>query len=476
MYCIYKNKQQKIFFVVVLALSAVTIIAQKPIFRVTVIGAGYVGLVSSVIFAEYGNNVTCVDIDERSASVAIRKINMLQEGQMPILEHGVQELLQKNLAADRLHFTSDMATAIAESDIIFIAVGTPMQEDGHADLRALFAVADSIAEYVTEDKIICIKSTVPIGTAQRLRDYLTERMDPKIALSIVSNPEFLREGSALADFINRNPIVVGAREESTIATMKQFYQPFLERGLPIIVTDNTTAETIKYSWNAFSAVKIAYANQIAMLCNAVGANIFSVISGIGYSDDLLPMREIIPGPGYGGSCLPKDTNALAKIADAVGVDLSIVKAVIAANEQQKEQVVSMLYQLLGGVVKNKHIAILGLSFKQDTDDIRFSPAINALERLLQDGAQVHAYDPASMQHMATLFPKVTYHQTAYDTLKDADAIMLLTPWDEFKGMDLTRVAGMVKQKIVVDARNIWNPQMLHDLGFTFVNLGYRVIH
>lgn len=432
--------------------------------KVTIIGTGYVGLVSGCVFSDIGYDVICADIDQG-------KITQLNQGIIPIVEKGLQRLLQKNSNEGRLSFTTDVPAAISSADIIFIAVGTPMSEDGTADMRALTAVIKSIAAHAQGHTIVCVKSTVPIGTAEVVREMFAEYTQSGATIDIVSNPEFLREGCALEDFLERNPIVIGSAKSSTQALMRAFYQPLLSRGLAYLPCNNITAETIKYGWNAFSATRIGYINQLSLLCDAVGADIFTVIAGVSFSDKLLPTKRIKPGPGYGGSCLPKDTNALVRIAEKYGIDLSIVRRVIEANEDQKRCVVNTLYKLLDGSVKGKHIAILGLSFKQDTDDIRYSPAINAIEQLLIDGADIYAYDPAGMEHMKKLFPMVKYTQNPQQAIQGADGILLLTPWDEFKQLDLAEVAQLMNNQVIVDGRNIWSPDELAQLGFTFANLG-----
>lgn len=435
--------------------------------RVTVIGTGYVGLVSGVVFADLGYEITCLDIDPV-------KIKQLQEGKMPILEKGVDTLLKKHVASEKLRFTTDAALAIKGADIIFVTVGTPMQKDGTADLRAFISVFKDIVQYVQDDAIVCIKSTVPIGTATAVCKQFSDCfLNPERTVSLVSNPEFLREGSALDDFLTRNPIIVGTSTELAHKRMRRFYEPLVARGSAYVPTNNVVAETIKYAWNAFSATRITYINQLAQLCNAVGADVYEVIAGMAFSDALCPTNELCPGPGYGGSCFPKDTRALVALAAAAGVDLSLVREVVAANETHKEYVLSQLYGLLNGTVAGKKIALLGLTFKENTDDIRESPAIIMIEALLKRNAQIYAYDPAGKDNMQSLFPYVTYTRDMYEAVSDADAVLVLTPWEEFKTASLEQIARSMHTPIIVDTRNVWAPDELRRHGFVFANMGRK---
>jgi UDPglucose 6-dehydrogenase len=435
--------------------------------NVTVLGVGYVGLVSGVGLASLGHNVICADVDQE-------KIHKLNQGLMPIFEPGIKELVVKLSETGRLSFSSDVATAIRASNIIIIAVGTPMDDNGDANLSALMAVADSIIKNLNGYKIICTKSTVPIGTNNRLKSLLIDALCCDALFDVVSNPEFLREGSALQDFFHKNPVVIGSDSEKALTIMENLYRPLIDSGIVLIKTDLASAETIKYAWNAYSAIKIAYVNQLSHLCNAVGANILTVVQGMSFSEKLLPVHMLKPGPGFGGSCLPKDTAALVAMGKKLGVDVNIVSAARLANDAHKKKIAHEFYELLEKSVAGKKIAVLGLSFKANTDDIRYSAAIDILKMLVADGAFVYAYDPQAMNNMKSLIPEVFYCSSAEEALRGADGVLLLTEWDEFKDLDLEKVANIMSHKVVMDARNVWDPIRLRALQFTFKNLGCSV--
>ena len=354
--------------------------------HVAIIGTGYVGLVSGVGLANIGHSVTCVDIDQE-------KINLLNQGHVPIYEPNVQELMMKNLEAKRLSFSSDIDQTLNNAEIVIIAVGTPMDDNGDANLSALMSVVTSISKNLTGHKIICTKSTVPMGTNNRLKALFQQTVKSNATFDIVSNPEFLREGSALEDFFFNNPIVLGSDSQEALNVMTDLYKPLADNGTAIIKTNLISAETIKYAWNSYSTIKIAYVNQLSHLCNATGADIATVVKGMSFSEKLLPIYKVKPGPGFGGSCLPKDTAALIARSKSLGVDVSIVAAAREANETHKKHILRDFYNLLDGTVTNKKIAILGLSFKANTDDIRYSPAIDFIKALTTDNAIVYAYDP-----------------------------------------------------------------------------------
>jgi len=435
--------------------------------KVTILGTGYVGLVSGAGLANIGHYVTCTDIDQE-------KINKLNQAIMPIFEPGIKELVEKNIAEKRLVFSADLDTAISEAAIIIIAVGTPMNDDGDADLSALMSVIQSIKKNLNGYKIICTKSTVPIGTNKKLKDMLTQVINGKQEFDLVSNPEFLREGSALKDFFFCNPIVLGSDSEKALLVMEDLYKPLIDNGTKLIKTNVFAgAETIKYAWNAFSLIKISYVDQLAHLCNAVDANIVTVIEGMSYGEKLLPIHCVRPGPGIGGSCLPKDTSALIAMSKKFGVDMSIVTEARSANEKHKKIIVNDFLKLFGASIKDKKIAILGLSFKANTDDIRNSPAIDIAKELLNNGAHVYAYDPQAMNNMKKLLPEIHYCLSADEALTGADALFLLTDWDEFKKIDLKRMASLMAHRVVMDMRNIFDPQELAQLKFDFKNLGYQ---
>jgi len=434
--------------------------------HVAVIGTGYVGLVSGVGLANIGHSVTCVDIDQE-------KINLLNQGHVPIYEPNVQELMIKNLEAKRLSFSSNIDQALQAADIVIIAVGTPMDENGDANLSALMSVVASITKNLTGYKIICTKSTVPTGTNKKLKTLLQQNVKTGGSFDVVSNPEFLREGSALEDFFHNNPIVLGSDSETALDIMEKLYQPLTDNGTALIRTNLISAETIKYAWNSYSTIKIAYVNQLSHLCNATGSDIATVVKGMSFSEKLLPIYKVKPGPGFGGSCLPKDTAAIIARSKGLGVDLSIVLAAREANESHKKHILRDFYQLLDGSVANKKIAILGLSFKANTDDIRYSPAIDFIKTLAADNALIYAYDPQAMNNMRKLFPDIHYCTSADEALHGADAVLLLTEWNEFKQLDLEHVASLVAHRTIMDTRNLWNPAELKRLGFNFANLGYQ---
>ncbi len=441
--------------------------AQK---RIAIIGTGYVGLISGAGFAQIGHKVICVDIDQE-------KIKNLKQGIMPIYEEGLKELVQKHSNNGNLSFTTDIQKALDQSDIIIIAVGTPVGNDGAASMSAFRAVVSSLAQYMSGHKIICIKSTVPVGTNKYTVSFLQKNIKKSVnkeaTFDIISNPEFLREGCAVKDFFGRNPIVVGGESKKALYEVCQMYKPLIDDGQPLIVTNPVTAETIKYAWNTFLKVRISYVNDMARFCCAVGADINGIIKGIALSDFHLPTERISPGPGIGGSCFPKDALALINLSRKYGVPLPMVEATVIANKMHKNWIVDQVYELLDNNVTGKNIAILGVAFKANTDDVRYSPAIEALDRFLDDGAHVRVYDPRAMSNMAVLFPDAAYCDSLYDAICDADAILLLTEWNEFKQVNLEQIAKLVRQKNIVDGRNIWDPDELERNGFAFRNLARR---
>jgi len=432
-------------------------------YNVAVIGTGYVGLIAGSGLAEIGHRVICADIDKD-------KINILNNGQMPIFEPGLSGVVKKNYDNKRLFFTDDVSSAIRNSDIIIIAVGTPMGKNGKANLFALKSVIRSIGENLNGYKVICTKSTVPVGTNNLVKSLLTE-YSGESNFDIVSNPEFLRAGSAVKDFFERNPIVLGSDSEKALEVMKDLYSPLIKKGLKLITSNLETAETIKYAWNSFSAIRIGYTNELSRFCQTCGADVFKVIQGMSLSEDLLPSKKLRPGPGIGGSCLPKDTSAFVDFAKKLGVDLAIVRASIESNEKQKNFVIKLLYDLLDGSVKGKTIGILGLSFKPNTDDIRMTPAIPLIEQLLNDSAYVKAYDPKAMDNVEALFPEVEYCSSVYDVFKGCNAVVVLTDWSEFKSLDFDRIEEFMAQSIIVDGRNMFDPSTMQKKSFRYTNLG-----
>lgn len=436
--------------------------------NIAIVGSGYVGIVSGAGLAELGHNVVCLDIDEQ-------KIQKLSQGSMPIYEPGLEELVLKNMRDKRLYFSSDIESNLQQSSIIIIAVGTPMGDDGNANLLALWAVVDSIAKVIKPgtNKIICIKSTVPIKTHKKVQKRLSRLVESGGSYSIISNPEFLREGSAINDFFFQNPIVLGGDNEKALETITSIYAPLIENGSLLIKTDNTSAEMIKYAWNAYSAIKISYINQLSLLCNKVDANITSVIQGVAQSEKLLPISKVRPGPGFGGSCLPKDTAAFATLAQHCGIDLSLVKEARNANAKHKKNIAARFIDLCSGSVKDKKIGVLGLSFKANTDDIRYSPALDIIPQLLKEGAIVYAYDPKAMDNMKKELPIITYASDIYDVINNADALLVLTEWDEFKKIDIEYLKRCMKAPIVMDARNVFNIDELKYHHFFYSTLGYK---
>lgn len=453
-----------LFFLATTAIASLQANCQQPQ-KVAILGTGYVGLVSGAGLAEMGHHVVCADVVQE-------KIDKLNKGIMPIYEPGIQELVLKNLAAQRLTFSSDVAQAIRDATIIITAVGTPMSETGEADLSALTSVLKTICENLTSYKIICTKSTVPIGTNKKIKAILLDKLGATAPFDIVSNPEFLREGSALQDFFTTNPIVLGSDSDKALTIMENLYKPLIDKGITIVKTDVSSAETIKYAWNAYSATKVAYVNELSRLCNTVGADISTVVHGMSFSEKLLPIQTVKPGPGFGGSCLPKDTAALVAMSKKFGTTISIIAAVRQANEIHKQEILKEFYGLLNNAVAGKKIAVLGLSFKANTDDIRYSPAIEMMQTLLNDGANVYAYDPQAMTNMCKLLPEVHYCSSAEEAFDHADALLLLTDWNEFKHLDLTHVANSMAQRTLFDARNIFDPSQLKKLNFTYKNLGH----
>jgi UDPglucose 6-dehydrogenase len=437
--------------------------------NIAVIGTGYVGLVTGAGLSHIGHTVVCADVD-------VKKTEQLQAGIIPIYEPGLAEIVQKNVDAGRLTFTTDVNAAIFDNDIIFIAVGTPMSDDGKADMKYVYSVVETIAHNINRHKIIVTKSTVPVKTGREIRDVLENQYHiPSDSFSLVSNPEFLREGSAVQDFLYPDRIVLGTDREEAFSVLSALYKPLQDRGARIIKTNLETSELIKYAANAFLALKITSMNQIANLCDAVGADANVLREGIG-TDTRIGTAFLKQGPGYGGSCFPKDTQALVCIADQYNISLDVVKAVIRANEYQKTIPVTKLKELFfkkygTEELKGKQIAIIGLAFKGNTDDVRYSPSITMIENLQKEGAIVLAYDPAAMDNMRQVFPEIRYTQTMYEAMIGADGIIIATEWDEFRDIDLAYVKAIVHDSILVDARNILDPKMMKQHEFVCDTIG-----
>ncbi len=429
--------------------------------KVAVVGTGYVGLVVGACLAESGNDVMCVDKDEA-------KVRMLRRGKSPIYEPGIEDLLRRNKGEGRLVFTTDLARAVRQSTIVFIAVGTPQGEDGSADLQHVMGVAKQIARAMNGYKVIVDKSTVPVGTAQRVRDVISrETTHP---FSVVSNPEFLKQGAAVDDFMKPDRVVIGADDSRAADLMVALHKPFTRTGAPIMVMDCASAELSKYAANAMLATKISFMNEIANVCEAYGADVDRVRQAMG-ADRRIGPAFLFPGVGYGGSCFPKDVKALVKFSADKKYDFKILKAVEAVNESQKRLLLRKM-QTHFGSLKGKTIAVWGLAFKPKTDDMREAPAIPIVRTLLEKGAVVHAYDPEAMgMARSILGSTVTYHKKNYDALKGADGLAVITEWQEFREPDFQRMRALMKTPVIFDGRNIYQPEQMKDLGFTYYSVG-----
>jgi len=435
---------------------------------IAIIGTGYVGLVSGACLADLGNSVICADTDSR-------KIDMLRNGIMPIYEAGLSDVVERNFDAGRLLFTDDVANAIAMGDVIFIAVGTPMGDDGSADLSYIDAVVRTIAENILSYKIIVTKSTVPVGTGKKIRAQLEDvyGVDPKL-FSIVSNPEFLREGHAVNDFLYPDRLVIGTDSDNALISLCEIYETLITGGTPYVLTDVQTAEMIKHASNSFLAIKISYINEIANLCDATDADVKAVAYAMGLDHRISP-AFLNPGPGFGGSCFPKDSQAMVYIAHQNNLPFYTVQAALDANVVQQgkpvEKLINLMQRKANQSLEGKTVAILGLAFKANTDDVRCSPAIATINLLQDRGAIVKAYDPIATNNMCRIFPDIIYCSSPYVAATDADAIIIMTEWDEIKQIDFARIKKLMKQAIVVDARNIINPEVLKQLGFACDAIG-----
>ncbi len=430
--------------------------------QITIVGTGYVGLVTGTCFAEFGNSVYCVDIDRD-------KINMLLQGKLPIYEPGLDILVNKNFKEGRLHFSTDLKEAVEKSLVIFIAVGTPPKEDGSADLKHVETVAKEIAKYANGYKVIVNKSTVPVGSGKWIYQVIKKYLVNPVSFSVVSNPEFLREGSAIEDFMRPNRVVIGSEDDQATAIMQDLYSPLYLIETPFVITDLESAELIKYASNAFLAVKISYINEIARICERVGADVHDVARGMGL-DNRIGRKFLHPGPGFGGSCFPKDTRALVQTAKEKDYDLKLVTVAVEVNEDQKLWMIEKIRNVVGKM-SDKTIGILGLSFKPNTDDMREAASITIINGLLKEGAKVRTYDPAAMDEAKKIFPHITYCRDTYEVVKDADALIFLTEWNQFRSLDLERIKKSLKQPIVIDLRNIYEPRKMKELGFTYVSVG-----
>jgi UDPglucose 6-dehydrogenase len=429
--------------------------------HIAVIGTGYVGLVTGACFAEFGVDVTCVDIDSE-------KIARLAAGEMPIYEPGLEQLVTKNMQSGRLRFTTDIKQAVEQALVIFLAVGTPPKSDGSADLSFVEAATRSVAEHMNGYKVIVTKSTVPIGTGEYLRKLIREQ-NASLNFGIVSNPEFLREGAAISDFMRPDRVVLGSRDEEALAIMRDLYRPLYLIEAPFVLTSLEAAELTKYAANAFLATKISFINEIANLCESIGCDVHDVARAIGM-DRRIGSKFLHPGPGFGGSCFPKDTQALASVAREFGRDSLIVEAVIEVNRRQRQAMVPKIEKLVGGL-KGKTVAVLGLAFKPETNDMREAPAIDIIRGLLERGAKVRAYDPVAMNEASEVLPDVTYLADEYEAVTDADALVFVTEWNQFRALDMRRVRDLMRSPRIADLRNIYEPADMRELGFEYMGVG-----
>jgi len=430
--------------------------------HIAVIGTGYVGLVTGACFAEFGVDVTCVDIDST-------KIARLIAGEMPIYEPGLEQLVTKNVQSGRLRFTTDLKQAVEQALVVFLAVGTPPKGDGSPELSFVEAAARSVAEHMNGYKVIVTKSTVPIGTGEYLRKLIRQHLKSSLSFGIVSNPEFLREGAAINDFMRPDRVVVGSSDDEAVAIMRDLYRPLYLIEVPFVVTSLEAAELTKYAANAFLATKISFINEIANLCESIGCDVHDVARAIGM-DRRIGSKFLHPGPGFGGSCFPKDTQALASVARQFGRDSMIVDAVIEVNRRQRLAMIPKIEELLGDL-KGKTVAILGLAFKPETDDMREAPAIDIISGLLERGAIVRAYDPVAMTEAAKVLPEVTFAHDEYEAVTDADALVFVTEWNQFRALDMGRVRDLMKSPRIADLRNIYDPADMRALGFEYVGVG-----
>lgn len=432
--------------------------------NICVIGTGYVGLVTGACFAEFGNRVTCVDKDAA-------KIERLRAGEIPIFEPGLDEVVGRNVKADRLFFTTDLPKAIRDSLVVFIAVGTPPGPDGRADLSFVREVAKTIGENLSSYKVIVTKSTVPAGTGTVIREIVEEHRPEEHAFSVASNPEFLREGSAIEDFLRPNRVVLGAEDEQSVAILKDLYRPLYLIETPFVLTDVVTAELIKYASNAFLATKISFINEMADLCEKLGADVHDVARGMGL-DQRIGRKFLHPGLGYGGSCFPKDTRAIMWIAEEQGMSLQVIGSAVAVNDERPSRMLSKIRAAFGGSLRGKTVAQLGLTFKPNTDDVRESPALAILEGMAAEGATVRAYDPVGLSNaMRAAPPGVVFCANELETLEGADGVVIATEWNQFRGIDPEALRSRLKGNVVCDLRNVYEPSVMRAKGFAYFAVG-----
>ncbi len=430
--------------------------------HISVIGTGYVGLVTGACFAEFGVNVVCMDTDSR-------RIAKLEKGEVPFYEPGITELVAKGLRENRLAFTTDIAKAVDQALVLFIAVGTPSRSDGSADLSYVEEVGRGIGKHMNGYKVIATKSTVPVGTGEKLREVIKANLSGPYRFDIVSNPEFLREGSAIEDFLRPNRVVIGADSDQAIAIMKDLYRPLYLIETPFVVTDIPTAEMIKYASNAFLATKISFINEIANLCERVGADVQVVAKGMGL-DHRIGSKFLHAGPGFGGSCFPKDLAALVQTGEQVGYQLEIASAAARVNAQQRQRMVEKIRGALGGV-KGKTLGLLGLSFKPNTNDLREAPALTIAQQLMKEEAVIRAYDPAALEEGSKLLPGLIPCKDAYDAAEGADALIIMTEWNQFRNLDFDRLKTALRRPLLIDLRNVYDPARIAGFGFRYVSVG-----
>ena len=430
--------------------------------HIAVIGSGYVGLVTGACFAEFGVDVTCVDVDAE-------KISQLSLGNTTIYEPGLDQLVKKNLQAGRLRFTTDSRSAIQQSLVIFLAVGTPPTADGSADLSYVEDVARTIAEHMDSYKVVATKSTVPVGTGKRITSLIQSHQRKPVEFSVVSNPEFLREGAAISDFMRPDRVVIGSSDEDAIAIMRDLYRPLYLIETPFVITSLEGAELIKYAANAFLATKISFINEIANLCDKVGCDVHEVARAIGM-DRRIGTKFLHPGPGFGGSCFPKDTRALSAIAREFSSPTRIVDAVIEVNRQQRLAMVPKIERLVEGL-SGKRIAVLGLAFKPETDDMRDAPSVEIIQGLVAKGAIVSAYDPVAAAEARKFLPEIEYAHDEYEAASGAEALVFMTEWNQFRALDMERIRGLMKVPRIADLRNIYEPAEMREMGFQYVGVG-----
>lgn len=438
--------------------------------NIAIIGTGYVGLVTGVCFAEFGVHVTCVDMDEE-------RIVQLAKGETPIYEPRLGELLHKNLQEGRIHFTTDTGQAVRDSLVVFIAVGTPSKEDGSADLCYVEDVARAVAQNLNGYKVIVTKSTVPVGTGRRIQKIIREEIGngSQGIFDVASNPEFLREGSAIEDFLRPSRVVIGADSPQAVAILQDLYRPLYLIETPFVITSIEAAELIKYASNSFLAMKISFMNEMANLCEALGADVHVVAKAMGL-DQRIGSKFLHPGPGFGGSCFPKDTRALAQLAKKHGCRTQLVETTVDVNEQQKLRMVDKIVSALGvslnpGSLEGITVGILGLAFKPNTDDVREAPSLVIMRELQRRGARVQAYDPAAMEQAQRILPEVDYRTDAYSAAEGADAVVLVTEWNQFRNLELERIKGLMRRPILVDLRNVYEPERVRMMGFEYQGVG-----